>query len=158
VFNLYREVIGGLAADPDADLLYMVHTDREIDAARRLRREFPTLRICRYPAAKLLYVYGQLDLVVSMMLHSAIFAFAAGVPAVSIAYDEKNRAFMDDTGHPERCFDVASASASRILPACHAALGATPSPADGEIRASYADATDNFAEAIAALCRARGER
>jgi polysaccharide pyruvyl transferase WcaK-like protein len=153
---LCRDALGGLAAD--ADLWYLAHTDSEGDAARALRAEFPRLRTRRYPAAKLLWTYGQLDLVVSMMLHSSIFAFAAGVPVVNLAYDEKNRAFLDDLGHPDRCLPVAEATAAALEAACRGALADPRREQDDATRSRYAAQTREFVAELAALVAGAAER
>jgi polysaccharide pyruvyl transferase WcaK-like protein len=155
VLDLYRAVIAGLSARRSPQLLYMVHTDREVPVARELRREFRALRVCRYPPAQLLYLYGRLDLTVSMMLHASILACAAGTPVVNVAYDEKNRAFMEDTGHPGRCFPVGEASADAVLGACEGLLSAGPPREPGLARTLYGDAMDSFLARLAVLASAR---
>jgi len=156
VLAVYRDVLRELAAAHDVEFWYLAHTDSEQPAVAALRRDFPALRVCRYPAAKLLWVYGQLDLVLSMMLHSALFAFAAGVPVVNVAYDDKSRAFLADIGEPERCLPASSATAAQVLAACHAAL-ADPGAARVEAaRQRYAAETAAFTGEFATLCGRAG--
>lgn len=149
---LYGEVIRTLSAAGDTDLWYLVHADAEQATARRLRRDCPGLRICRLPPAQLLHTYGQLDLVLSMMLHSSLFAFAAGVPVVNLAYDGKNRAFLDDIGHPERCLPLAGITAGTVLQACQAALAEPGKAEAAALRERYAQATRAFVAEFAANC------
>lgn len=150
VLALYADVLRRLAASHAPQVLYMVHTDTEVPVALSLRREFPSLRICRYPAAKLLYVYGRLDLALSMMLHSSLLACAAGTPVVNVAYDEKNLAFMEDIGHTDRCFPVSSARTDAVHRACDAILdGCSREP--GLARRTYGAAMDEFVSQLAAL-------
>jgi polysaccharide pyruvyl transferase WcaK-like protein len=153
---LFRDALGALAAD--ADLWYLVHTDRERAAAAALRRAFPRLRTCRYPAAKLLWAYGRLDLVVSMMLHSSIFAFAAGVPVVNVAYDEKNRAFLEDLGHPERCLPVGEATSAALEAACRATLADPRREQDRATRSRYEAEMREFVGQFAALAAGGARR
>lgn len=91
-------VLRELAGQPGARLVYLVHGDAERRLLPRLRRGLPGLLACRAGPAGLRWMYGQLDLVISMMLHSSILAVAAGTPVINLAYDDKNRAFMDDIG------------------------------------------------------------
>ncbi len=149
---LYREVIHTLGAAGDTDLWYLVHADAERALARQLRRDCPGLRICHLPPAQLLHAYGQLDLVLSMMLHSSLFAFAAGVPVVNLAYDEKNRAFLDDIGHPERCLPCTGITADAVLQACRTALGQPDKAGAAALRDRYAQATRAFVADFAAGC------
>ncbi len=153
ILGVYREVIARLVAERDPQLFYMVHTNREADTARTLRREFPGLRVCRYPAAKLLYMYGRLDLAVSMMLHSSILAHAAGTPVVNIAYDEKNRAFLEDIGHAQRSIAVADADAGTVMTACNGILDAAAPRASEDCRGVYAAAMQEFSGRLAAIVR-----
>lgn len=91
-------VLQALAARPGARLVYLVHSDAERELLPRLQAVLPGLLACRAGAAGLRWIYGQLDLVISMMLHSSILAAAAGTPVINLAYDDKNRAFMEDIG------------------------------------------------------------
>ncbi len=104
-----------LQREHKAQLFYLVHTRAERKVARELRRRLPGLLICHQSAPRLLYVYQQLDLIISMMLHSSIFGLAAAVPVINVAYDRKNHAFMQSIGHPERCIDLDEATAERLL-------------------------------------------
>jgi polysaccharide pyruvyl transferase WcaK-like protein len=156
VINMYRNVLRRLLSDCDPQLYYMVHTDLEIHLARQLRREFPALRICRLPADKLLYMYGRLDIALSMMLHASILACAAGTPSVSVAYDEKTPAFFADIGQSHRCFSVVEAQADAVYAACREALATRDRlPA---VRDCYGPSMANFAAQIAALLGERVER
>jgi polysaccharide pyruvyl transferase WcaK-like protein len=126
-----------------------VHTDSEVPIARRLRRSVPRLRVVRAGAPALRWFYGELDLMLSMMLHSSILAFAAGTPVVNLAYDDKNRAFMADTGHPERCLDGLTATLSEVLLASRSALAAGRLPPDR--LSAWHDATRHFVARLIAL-------
>lgn len=156
LLGLYREVLRELCAEHDAEPWYMAHTDSEAPAIAALRRDFPGMRVCRYPAAKLLWAYGQLDLVLSMMLHSALFAFAAGVPVVNVAYDEKSRAFLGDAGQPGRSLPAGEATAAAVLAACRAALADPGEAVARAARERYAEETRAFVAEFAALCGSPG--
>jgi polysaccharide pyruvyl transferase WcaK-like protein len=150
VVDAVAAALRALAADGDTECFYLQHTRAEDAVLRRLARELPGLRRCRYAAPGLAWTYGQLDLVVSMMLHSTLLAFAAGVPVVNVAYDDKNTAFFADLGRPERSLPAATVTAAALVTACRAALAA-PRDREQALRARYAAATDGFVRGLAAL-------
>jgi polysaccharide pyruvyl transferase WcaK-like protein len=132
-------------------LFYLMHTPKEADVARRLKKRLPGLRICRLSAPKLLYVYEQLDLVMAMMLHAAIFAYAAHTPVVNMAYDEKNRAFMTLIGHADRLIDVREISVDQLVQAAVSALDSQPADTDVDCRQALLTRTSAFVAQVADL-------
>lgn len=58
-------------------------------------------------------VVANLDLLVGMRLHALIFAAAAGVPAIGLAYDPKVTQLMELTGQRDWCVPI-----DRISPEC----------------------------------------
>jgi polysaccharide pyruvyl transferase WcaK-like protein len=50
----------------------------------------------------------QLSVVISVRLHGALMALAAGVPAIHLAYDRKGPGAFGDLGLDEWCFDIRS--------------------------------------------------
>ena len=137
-----------------AQLFYLVHTRAERKVARELRRRLPGLLVCHPSAPRLLYVYQQLDLVVSMMLHSSIFGLAAAVPVINVAYDRKNHAFMQSIGHPERCVDLDEATADRLLSLARNMLNADRSlmlADELRIRETWRMRSEEFVRKLSAL-------
>ena len=134
VLQSYIKALSRLQQQYELQLFYLVHTTREATVAKRLKQQFPSLRICRFSAPRLLSIYEQLDLVISMMLHSSIFAFAARTPVVNIAYDEKNRAFMSLIEHEDRVIDVREVDAEHIYQRTIPILDATTPRNDDPLR------------------------
>ena len=98
----------------DVSFLYFVHYPAEIEVANLLRDMGVSLKIVEGNSRELLAAYSTVRFTVSMMLHSTILAFAAGRPAISIGYDEKNLSFMELTGQNSHFVDVYNANADII--------------------------------------------
>lgn len=145
------EAIEKLHHSRDLQLFYLSHTPQEVEVAKRLKKRLPGLCICRLAAPKLLYVYEQLDLVIAMMLHASIFAFATRTPFVNIAYDEKNQAFMALTGHEDRVIDVHEISADRLWHMAEAILAAQVDNTDADFRQELLARTSAFVAQVAHL-------
>jgi len=108
----YANLINQLHQSLDIEVYYLVHTNytyrhkgtnySELQLAQELQTKLvKTMTFCDYPARELKYVYENLDVVVCMMLHSSILAFASTVPFVVIGYDKKNLAFTDLINYSE---------------------------------------------------------
>lgn len=153
LIGVYQDVVAKLETRFPIELYYLAHTDikAERQLARRLKTVWPKIIVCEKSAQKLKYVYTQLHLVISMMLHSSIYAFGARVPVVNVAYDRKNLAFMELIGHPERTIDVREASASLLYAMAERALSDGFSKADDARLQSLAQATQNFIAKISLL-------
>jgi polysaccharide pyruvyl transferase WcaK-like protein len=65
---------------------------------------------------------GRLAAVVSVRLHGALMALAAGVPAVHLAYDRKGPAAFSDLGLDDWCLDVRSLDAATLAGAVQSVL------------------------------------
>jgi polysaccharide pyruvyl transferase WcaK-like protein len=144
-------VMGELATRPGAQFYYLRHTDREEPLARRLRTRFPGLRICRQDAAGLHHVYGHLDLVISMMLHSAILAAGNGVPVVNMAYDAKNSAFLRDLGHPGWSLPVETVTAEGLRAVVNGILADGNDDPFGPALARFRESTEAFVARVTSL-------
>ena len=117
VLTAYLKTCKFLIQKQDAELVYLKHTPREDTVIQALRRKMPISVVDCCPAYSLAYrfrgklpilpirieecrpyelqhVYSTLDLVISMHMHSAVFAFANGVPVINVAYNLKNYGFM----------------------------------------------------------------
>ncbi len=145
-------VLAELADRRGAALCYLVHADAEVRLLPRLRQLLPRLRVVRLAAPQLAWAYRQMDLVVSMMLHSSIMAFAAGVPFVNIAYDDKNRAFMADISRPGCQVPADRLTPDRLRTIIDAALRDDGMRASGLTRLEQLTGrTRAFARAVTAL-------
>ncbi|MGB1557644.1 MAG: polysaccharide pyruvyl transferase family protein, partial [Oceanococcaceae bacterium] len=95
---------------------YFMHHPGEHNVVRKLTDAGVKFRAIHCDAAKgMAAAYAQVDLVVSMMLHSAILAFGAGVPTISVGYDQKNQPFMALSGQDTRYLDVLELDASKLI-------------------------------------------
>lgn len=145
-------VLRELAARQDAGLCYLVHARAELPLLPRLRAALPGLRIVHLPAPQLAHAYQQMSLVVSMMLHSSILAWAAGVPFVNIGYDDKNRAFMADIGRLAYHLPVDGMTDGHLRAAVDAALADHEAVVSGrQLLQTLAGRTTAFGRAIAAV-------
>lgn len=61
------------------------------------------------------YVYGQLDLIIGMMLHAGVLAFGAGTPEISVAYDLRNYGFAEFIKCPELVVDLDKLKGGELL-------------------------------------------
>jgi polysaccharide pyruvyl transferase WcaK-like protein len=132
-----------------AQLVYLRHADAEERIIPGLRQALPGLRVARCGPRQLAWIYRQLDLVVSMMLHSSILAYAARVPCVNIGYDAKNQAFMADTAQLGRFLPVGGVEGRVLRGALDLALA--EGAADAAALALWAARTSSFIAAIAAM-------
>ncbi len=89
----------GSQAGPGAEIYYLKHHPGEANIYPALG--IKDLRVVDLKPAEQKYVYGQLDLVVGMMLHSGVLAFGAGTPEISVAYDLRNYSFAEFIKRPE---------------------------------------------------------
>jgi polysaccharide pyruvyl transferase WcaK-like protein len=103
-----------LARQRPCRFVYFVHEQPERLIPHLLRRACVPVRVVDAGPAAMLAEYRKLDVHVCQMLHSSILAFAAGVPAVAVAYDVKNAGLFELMGLPEFCLADASALAAAI--------------------------------------------
>jgi len=78
--------------------LYFVHSDAERLIPRLLARADIDMTVVDCAPEAMVSWYGLLDIHLCEMLHSAILATNAGIPAVNLAYDVKNLAFYELMG------------------------------------------------------------
>jgi polysaccharide pyruvyl transferase WcaK-like protein len=92
-----------------------VHTQNELDFGIYLLQNLSKnqnlkLKIHNTDPKKLKWLYSQTDFNITMMLHSAVFAFCANKPFLNLGYDVKNQAFMDLVGLKNNYLDLISDS------------------------------------------------
>ena len=93
----------GLQRSHGCELLYLQHHDLERPVIDFLRDEKLAFELVSGRPDELANGYARTDFVVCQMLHSCIFAAAAGKPFLNIAYDQKSVAFGKLLGVPESC-------------------------------------------------------
>ena len=115
--DTYYEAVKYIQSKQKAQVYYMIHQPNEqyyVDALREKGIKFAGI-IQVSDARELKAAYAHLDFTISMMLHSTILAFGAGVPSISIGYDEKNLAFMKMTGQMERYISVNDLPTTKLI-------------------------------------------
>ena len=76
------------------------------DAVARLHADAVTVDDGFHTSAELMRKFGAFDLVVSMRMHAAILALAAGTPVLPIAYEPKTRDLFERMGFGDWVLDV----------------------------------------------------
>ncbi len=97
IVQSFKDLIKSLGKG-DYDVVYLSHHP---DEARLVRKYDFDLPVIDQPARKQKAIYGELELVVGMMLHSVVLAAGAGVPFLNVGYDIRNKGFGDFMGLPE---------------------------------------------------------
>jgi len=72
------------------------------------------LKACVSPEL-IINILSLADLLLATRFHSAIFAFLAGTPAISISYQPKSNGIMNSLGLGEFCLDIANIDSDRIV-------------------------------------------
>jgi len=100
----------------DAEIVYLIHHSDEhhvVEVMREKKLSFKVVDTIPNPY-KMKFIYGKLDLVIGMMMHSTVLAFGSGVPIVNVAYDAKNYNFMEFIGQGDKVIDVRETSSKKI--------------------------------------------
>jgi len=110
ILNAYRETAeyfqktyGGENGE-GVEIYYLKHHPGEDKIYPELK--IKNLRLVDLAPVEQKYVYGQMDLVIGMMLHVGVMAFGAGTPEISVAYDLRNYSFAEFIGSPELVIDL----------------------------------------------------
>ena len=89
---------------PGLEIYYLKHHPGEDNIYPELK--IKDLKVVDLKAAEQKYIYGQMDLVIGMMLHAGVLAFGAGTPEISVAYDLRNYSFAEFIKCPELVIDL----------------------------------------------------
>lgn len=98
---------------PGVEFYYLKHHPGEDNIYPTLKID--KLRVVDLKPAEQKYVYGQLDLVIGMMLHAGVLAFGAGTPEISVAYDLRNYSFAEFIKCPELVIDLDKLKKGELL-------------------------------------------
>ena len=100
----------------DAEVVYLIHHSDEHQVAEVMKKKKMPLKVLdtNPNPYKMKFIYGKLDLVIGMMMHSTVLAFGSGVPIVNVAYDAKNYNFMEFIGQRDKVIDVREANSKKI--------------------------------------------
>jgi len=104
ILAAYRETAEYFQKNFRAQIYYLKHHPGEDNIWPDLK--IKNLKIVDWPPREQKYLYGRLDLVIGMMLHSAVLAFGALTPEINVAYDLRNRSFARFISCPELVVDL----------------------------------------------------
>lgn len=99
ILDAYRETARFFQKEYGAEVYYLKHHPGEEAIYPKLGIE--DLRVVDLEPAAQKGLYGTLDLVIGMMLHSCVMAAGALTPEINVAYDLRNRNFARFIGCPE---------------------------------------------------------
>lgn len=99
ILDSYNQVANYFQQNFGAQVFYLQHHPGEANILRKL--DIKDLEVIDLAPAQQKYAYAQLDLVLGMMLHSAVLSFGAETPFVNLGYDIRNKSFGDFIGSPE---------------------------------------------------------
>lgn len=133
---------------------YFVHSEGEELVARLLRQAID-IEVIRGRAPELLARYREMTIQISHMMHSTILSLAAGTPAISLAYDIKNRALYELMGLAPYCLDALSLTAGGLEDAAVSLLRDRDAVARAvaERKAALAQQNWRFLDSAAVLAR-----
>lgn len=99
----FQKTYGG-SDGSGVEIYYLKHHPGEDKIYPELKIQ--NLHVVDLPPSEQKYVYGQLDLVIGMMLHVGVMAFGAGTAEISVAYDLRNYSFAEFISLPELVVDL----------------------------------------------------
>lgn len=106
ISSIYCSIIYYLSKKRDIELFYLKHHPKENLAIKYFKKKFPFIKVVDLSPRKLNNFYGKMDLVISMLLHSTIFAFSNNIRVINFAYDNKNISFMKDIGQKSNVLPI----------------------------------------------------
>lgn len=113
ILSAYQKTASYFQKELGAEIYYLKHHPGEDQIYPELK--IPNLKVVDLPPTAQKQVYGELDLIIGMMLHVGVMAFGAGTPEISVAYDLRNYSFADFIGHPELVVDLAKLKTGALL-------------------------------------------
>lgn len=99
ILGAYRQLADYFMKEHGATIYYLMHHPDEARIMPALG--LSGMKLVDLNAYEQKHVYGQLDLVIGMMLHSCVMAFGAGTPEINVAYDLRNKSFARFINAPE---------------------------------------------------------
>lgn len=99
ILNAYRQVAEYFITKHGAQIYYLKHHPGEEVIWPQLN--IPGMKVIDYSPSEQKYFYGELNLVIGMMLHSVVMAFGALTPEINVAYDLRNKNFAKFIACPE---------------------------------------------------------
>jgi polysaccharide pyruvyl transferase WcaK-like protein len=113
ILNAYRQVADYFIKTQKAQVYYLKHHPGEDAIWPKLK--IAGMKVIDYGPSAQKYFYGQLDLVIGMMLHSGVMAFGALTPEINVAYDLRNKNFAKFIGCPELVINLKELKSGALL-------------------------------------------
>ncbi|MDP3836534.1 MAG: polysaccharide pyruvyl transferase family protein [bacterium] len=104
ILNSYRETAKYFQENYGASVYYLKHHPGEDNIYPELK--IKGLKLLDEEPRLQKTLYGKLDLVIGMMLHSCVMAAGAITPEINVAYDLRNRNFARFLGIPESIVEL----------------------------------------------------
>ncbi|MFA4943034.1 MAG: polysaccharide pyruvyl transferase family protein [Patescibacteria group bacterium] len=99
ILGAYRQVADYFIKKYNASIYYLKHHPGEEAIWPQLN--IPGMKVIDYSPNEQKYFYGELDLVIGMMLHVSVMSFGVLTPEINVAYDLRNKNFAKFIGCPE---------------------------------------------------------
>ncbi len=96
ILRSYEETAKYFQKNHNSDIYYLYHHPDEKKICQKLK--IKNIKLIDYSASRQKYIYGKMDLIIGMMLHSAVMSFGAGTPEINVAYDVRNKSFAKFIG------------------------------------------------------------
>ncbi len=113
ILAAYREVANYFIKTYKAQIYYLKHHPGEDAIWPKLK--IAGMKVVDYAPSEQKYFYGQLDLVIGMMLHAGVMAFGALTPEINVAYDLRNKNFAKFIGCPELVVNLKELKSGALL-------------------------------------------
>lgn len=113
IIKSYQDLANYFIKKHQAKIYYLKHHPGEDNIYPDLK--IPGLIVVDLPPREQKYVYGQLDLVVGMMLHVGVMSFGALTPEINVAYDLRNYSFANFIACPELVVDLEKLKNGELL-------------------------------------------
>ncbi len=113
ILKAYRETAEYFQKKFGATIYYLKHHPGEDNIYPELK--IKGLKLVDLSAKEQKYIYGELDLVIGMMLHSCVLAFGALTPEINVAYDLRNRNFARFINCPELVVELEDLKKGKLL-------------------------------------------
>lgn len=99
IISTYQQVISYFQDNYNAGIYYLQHHPGESQIYPTIQTK--NFHLVNLPPKQQKWIYGQLDLVIGMMLHSVVMTFGANTPFVCIGYDLRCQTFTDFINQPQ---------------------------------------------------------
>lgn len=113
ILQAYKTTVEYFQKEFGATIYYLKHHPGEDKIYQELKVK--GLKMVDLPPREQKFVYGKLDLVIGMMLHSCVLAFGSLTSEINVAYDLRNRNFARFIGCPELVVELVDLKKGKLL-------------------------------------------